>query len=723
MDDLLNEALNELKGLTDDILQRCENREAEGKVVEEQVASLEIGRASAIVKEFVLKNDTLRDVPNKLRFKNISQHEPPKALLLPYLDAEAAGVPVNQRPFVPRLIDVIWTTDNERNVTESTISLDSNTVVAESKAAYGQHSSLDRDEVRAAAQRILADPMVLEAIKNLNLPSDTVVQADTWMYGADKFSDVDTHKQLQVLLYARGPSNHPDSNQYSFPLPISPVFDIFTDEIIRIDPCATGGKEDGLNYETAGEFPMAHCVENEYWPELMKEPPRPDLKPLNVVQPEGPSFTVTDGNCVSWQKWRFRVGFNYREGMVVHDVRYDGRPVFYRLSVSEMTVPYGDPRSPYHRKQAFDLGDAGAGSTANNLSLGCDCLGSIKYFSGWLNNDKGEPVAAENVICLHEQDGGIGWKHTNHRTQNAAITRKRDLVLQSILTVGNYEYVFAWQFMQNGNVELETRATGILSTHLIDPNKTSEWGNVVSPGVLAPNHQHLFSLRIDPMLDGAKNTVLYEDSVAVDQSEAENPHGNAWRVVPTTISKSGFADASPFTNRCFKMVNESVLNPVSGKPVGYKLVPPPCQLILAGPQSVARARARFASHHVWVTAHRDGDLWAGGKWPNQSLAETDGVADYAARGDDVRDEDVVLWLTFGMTHNPRCEDFPVMPVEISTVSLKPADFFVRNPALDVPQSTQAANRSVLVRDPWPTEATKAGESEDCCAADSSKAKL
>lgn len=188
--------------------------------------------------------------------------------------------------------------------------------------------------------------MVLDAIKKLNLTSDTIVQADTWMYGADKFSDVDTHKQLQVLLYARGPNNHPDSNHYSFPLPISPVFDIFTDEVIRVDACATGGKEDGLKYDTAGEFPVAHCVENEYWPELMKETSRTDLKPLHVSQPEGPSFTVTDGNCVSWQKWRFRVGFNYREGTTVHDIRYDERPVFYRLSVSEMTVPYGDRKLP-----------------------------------------------------------------------------------------------------------------------------------------------------------------------------------------------------------------------------------------------------------------------------------------------------------------------------------------------------------------------------------------
>jgi primary-amine oxidase len=459
---------------------------------------------------------------------------------------------------------------------------------------------------------------VVEAVKRMKLPNDVVVACDPWMYGADRDSNEDTHKYIQALLYARAPHNHPDSNQYAYPLPFSPRLDLFTGEVVSIDPLATGGKEDGLAYHTAPEAPMGHLQPNEYHPDLLKETPRSDLKPLHVSQPEGPSFTVSE-NRVYWQKWSFTVGFNYREGTTIHNVRYDGRPVFYRLSVSEMTVPYGgkidtsfngvtlttvDPRSPFHRKQAFDLGDAGAGSCANNLHLGCDCLGAIKYFSGWLSDDEGNPIPAENAICMHEQDGGIGWKHTNHRTQNPALTRARNLVVQSIITVGNYEYIFAWIFWQNGNLELETRATGILSTQLIDPGKTSEWGTVVSPGVLAANHQHLFSLRIDPMIDGQFNTVIQEDSVPVPQNEEENPHGNAWKIEKTPFEKSGFADAAPFSNRCFKIANENHLNPISRNPVGYKLFPQPTQLLLAGPNSVVRRRARFAEHHLWVTKYK-----------------------------------------------------------------------------------------------------------------------
>lgn len=322
----------------------------------------------------------------------------------------------------------------------------------------------------------------------------------------------------------------------------------------------------------------------------------------------------------------------------------------------------------------------------------------IKYFSAWLNDPNGEPVEAPNVICLHEQDSGIGWKHTNHRTSVAAITRRRTLVVQNIITVGNYEYIFAWLFHQSGTIEFETRATGIVSTALIDKGKRSSWGNVVSPGVLAQNHQHLFCLRIDPMLDGSANTLIQEDSIPVPKSDEENPHGNAWRVVKTPFEKSTFADAAPEKNRVFKIVNENKLNRISGNPVGFKLTPQPSQLLLAGKNSVVRRRARFAEHHIWVTRYRDGDLWAGGKWTNQSLEEMDGVSDYAARNEDVRNQDIVVWHTFGMTHNPRVEDFPVMPVEVITVSLKPADFFEFNPALDVPQSTQEFNRSALVKE-------------------------
>lgn len=513
----------------------------------------------------------------------------------------------------------------------------------------------------------------------------------------------------QCFLYMRDPNDpsNLDSNHYAFPLAISPVVDCADLKVIRIDMCPTGP-------DHATKPPQASVIPppNEYTPEHQLL--RTDLKPLNVVQPEGASFKVTKvgetGEIIDWQKWSFRVGFNQREGMVLYDVslirlwgvtqclllqvRYDGRSLFYRLALSDMNIPYGDPRPPFHKKAAFDLGDAGAGAMTNNLKLGCDCLGSIHYLSAILSTDKGEPMPMENVVCVHEQDAGIGWKHTNYRTNRAAVVRSRELVVQSIITVANYEYIMAFMFNQAGEMTYEIRATGIISTQPVDEGVDVPWGTIVHPGVLAVHHQHIFSLRVDPALDGHANRLVYDEIHPMPLSDF-NPHGVGYTVSQTTVPHSTGLDANPDTARTFKILNPSSRNPVNGKPVGYKVLAPPFQKLVAHPSSFHHKRAEFADHNLYVTRYRDGELYAGGKYTNQSRGGA-GVRAWADRGEDVVDQDIVLWVQFGLQHVTRVEDFPVMPCEVIKVHFKPVNFFERNPALDVPPSNQDVNKSVLV---------------------------
>jgi primary-amine oxidase len=103
------------------------------------------------------------------------------------------------------------------------------------------------------------------------------------------------------------------------------------------------------------------------------------------------------------------------------------------------------------------------------------------------------------------------------------------------------------------------------------------------------------------------------------------------------------------TNLTVKITNPSKKNPVSSRPVSYKFIPSPTQLLLAHPDSIVAKRAQFAQHHVWVTKYKDGELWAGGEFTNQSKKEINGVGDAVARLDDVENTDVVLWHTFGLT--------------------------------------------------------------------------
>jgi primary-amine oxidase len=358
-----------------------------------------------------------------------------------------------------------------------------------------------------------------------------------------------------------------------------------------------------------------------------------------------------------------------------------------------MNVVYGDPRPPFHKKSAFDLGDAGAGIMANNLKLGCDCLGSIYYLSGLLAEDGAVPLEMPNVVCIHEQDAGIGWKHTNYRTQRAAVVRSRELVIQSIITVANYEYIMAFVFNQAAEMTYDVKATGILSTQPIDDGVQVPFGTVVHPGVLAANHQHIFSLRVDPHLDGSRsNRLVYNEAHAMTE-EDYNPFGNGYISRDTLIETSGGYDLAPQHSRVFKVQNSAVKNKISGRPVGYKLMIPPCQPLLSQPSSFNYKRAVFASHAVYALKYQPDELYAGGRYTNQSRGG-DGVGKWAARNDKIADEDIVLFVQFGMNHIPRVEDFPVMPCETIKVMFKPVDFFERNPALDVPPSEQAVNKSV-----------------------------
>ncbi|KAL8768411.1 MAG: hypothetical protein Q9209_005317 [Squamulea sp. 1 TL-2023] len=644
-----------------------------------------------------------------LQYKAVTLEEPKKAVLVPYLEAEHNG---GRKPSIERRVFICYYIRNTDKFHEAVINLTRQRVESNVRLSQGIHGPGDAEEILLVEKIALEDEGVRNEIAKLKLPEGTAVISDPWIYGSDGIND--EKRMYQCFLYMRDPNNpsNLDSNHYAFPLTISPVVDTVKSKVIRIDLLPTGS-----DHSTKEPQPFQIPSPNEYSPEHQSL--RTDLKPLNVIQPEGASFKVTEvgetGRILEWQKWFFRVGFNQREGMVLYDVRYDSRNVFYRMALSDMVIPYADPRHPFHKKAAFDLGDAGAGVMANNLKLGCDCLGSIHYLSAVLHTEKGEPWPMDNVVCIHEQDAGIGWKHTNYRTGTAAIVRSRELVVQSIITVANYEYVMAFRFNQAGEMKYEVRATGIVSTQPTDIEVP--WGTIVHPGVLAVHHQHIFSLRIDPAIDGHHNRLIYEEAHPMPRSDF-NPHGVGYSVVQTLIEQSGGFDVDIDHNRTFKIQNTTVRNPINGKPVSYKIQAPPFQKMVADADSFHHKRAEFADHNIYVTRYRDGELYAGGKYTNQSRGG-DGVRAWASRRENVLDTDLVVYVQFGLQHVTRVEDFPVMPCEIIEVAFKPVNFFDKNPALDVPPSSQKINQSTLLSSEQhhqPSVEANVGEKgEVCCA--------
>lgn len=640
----------------------------------DSVTDAEIRLASKLIKDAY-------PADANVHFVQIERTDPPKRDMIKYLEAERNGAPT---PSIPRVLYAYYYT-NTLDFNKALVNVTIGHVITKTKLPKGTVGPFLPNDMMEWEEMCMQHPAVKAEIEKLKLPSHYRVRNDPWIYATEDANE--SRPLVQFFMYVLAGNGHSELNHYSLPLKFSPVFEAYSKKFIRIDFLPGGFDETITPTMPWHEVP---CVE--YHPDLVDEPVPRDVKPLLISQPEGPSFTV-QGSKVKWQGWEFRVASSAREGFVIYDAHFKGRQVLYRLSLSEMTVPYGDPRAPYHRKQAFDLGDCGFGVNGNHLNLGCDCLGVIHYMDGKGIDASGEPHVIPNTICMHEQDNGLLYKHVNYRTNNAVVARRREFVVQTIATVANYEYIINVKFVTDGMIDIETRATGILSTMPIDENVKVPWGTIVGPNVMAAYHQHILSFRIDPAIDGHKNTVVYDDAVKLPRDNKLNPYGVGFVTQRGYVEKAGHIEQSPFTNRTYKIINENVINPVAKTPVGYKVVMPARQMIMADPESFNVKRAKFATEQIWVTKYRDHELFAAGEFTNQSHLDQ-GLGVWANGQDDVRNEDLVVWATLGFTHIPRVEDFPVMPVEVHNIGLVPANFYDKNPALDIPQANNAFNKSV-----------------------------
>ncbi|HMM94051.1 primary-amine oxidase [Phycicoccus sp.] len=411
------------------------------------------------------------------------------------------------------------------------------------------------------------------------------------------------------------------------------------------------------------------------------------LKPIEITQPEGPSFKVK-GSQVEWANWKVRLSFDAREGLIVRQLSYndagEDRPVMFRGSIAEMVVPYADPSPARYWQNYFDTGEYLFGRYANSLRLGCDCLGEIHYFDAVIADAQGEPNTIENAICMHEEDYGTLWKHNDMYTGASDVRRQRRLVISFFTTVGNYDYGFYWYLYLDGTVECEAKLTGVLFPAGY-PREGFPYASQVAPGVGAPYHQHMFSARLDMMVDGVENTVVEVDAQRVPMGP-ENPYGNAFTNKATVVREESegarLADAT--VGRTWHIVNRNRTNHV-GQPTAYVLYPEQSPVLLADEKSGIAKRAAYTTKQLWVSAYDPEERYPAGDLVNQHPGGA-GLPAYMAGNRPLEQADVVLWHTFGVTHFPRPEDWPVMPVDYVKFKLKPHGFFDQNPVLNIPES-------------------------------------
>jgi primary-amine oxidase len=590
------------------------------------------------------------------RFAMLVLHEPPKTQVMAWdgvrqLDRQALAIVLEKAD------GGIW---------EGVCSLTRGEVRSWERVRPGQgQPPVLYSEIMELDEIVKADPRWRQAVLKRGDIDVDLVQLDPFSAGQFGFEDEQGRRIVRALAFAR---HHMSDNAYAHPIEnVIAHVDLNAREVVKV---------------VDGEVVPIPPECGNYGAQAPEIQPRRDLKPLNVEQPEGVSFEV-DGHEVSWQRWSLRVSLTPREGLVLHQITYDGRPILYRASIAEMVVPYGDPSPAHFWRSAFDAGEFGLGTLTDSLELGCDCLGVIHYFDAWLAGDDGEPVKIPNAVCLHEEDYSILWKHSDFRYGMRDVRRSRRLVLSHFANVGNYDYGFYWYFYLDGSIQHEVKLNGIVQTSAAEAGKDG-FAPLIAPGLTAPIHQHLFCARLDFDLDGTANSVVEVHAEGVPD-RAQNEHGTVFRAVETPLRRESEAQrlADPLRARYWKVFNAGSRNRLD-QPVAYKLVPHPAAPLLAQPGTSLARRAAFATKHLWVTAYDPRERFAAGDYPNQHEGDA-GLPAYVAQDRPLENTDVVLWHTFGPTHVVRPEDWPIMPVEYAGFWLKPVGFFDRNPSLDVPE--------------------------------------
>ena len=409
-------------------------------------------------------------------------------------------------------------------------------------------------------------------------------------------------------------------------------------------------------------------------------PLRASMPPLEIRQPAGVGYTIDDGE-VHWQKWRFRFALRPREGLMLYTVGYEDqgrvRPILYRGGLSEMAVPYGDPSAGWYFRNSFDAGELGLGMAASPLKPGLDCPQNCAVFDAILSDEAGRPRTIPGAVALYERDGGVAWKHGEDTR------RARDLVLRFSSQAGNYDYGFDWIFHQDGTLEMEVELTGIMSVKGVADGTHDPFGHLVAKNLDAVHHQHFFCFRLDMDVDGQTNRVVEMNSASMGAG-ARNPYGGGFTMEETPLSTERQAMRRMDLAASRRWIVQSNTRNALGQFTGYALLPGENAVPYALPDSWLRKRAGFLNAHIWVTPYDADEMYAAGDYPYQSKGG-DGLPKWTAGNRSVDNRDVVLWYVMGITHNPRPEDWPVMPTHAAGFLLRPWGFFTRNPAMDLPQ--------------------------------------
>ncbi|ORY25514.1 copper amine oxidase [Naematelia encephala] len=397
-----------------------------------------------------------------------------------------------------------------------------------------------------------------------------------------------------------------------------------------------------------------------------------------TVQFDGPRYRLDEKeDYITWMGWAFYLSFERDMGVHLWDINFRGERIIYELAPQEAMAQYsGD--DPHQASTVWLDGAFGMGSNVREVILGYDCPADAILLNATVH-EQGSSTR-RNAICVFERESGRPLsRHTGWVEGEMGAVKGYELVVRSVSTVGNYDYIFDYTFQLDGTIEIRLSASGYLQGGLWKPEQ-APYGHSIGPDAMGSLHDHIINYKIDFDIAGTANSFM---SVALEMEDKDEawfnddwgPMTRQQRLVRRMLPEESLLNFPQNAEGAYVVTNEQAFN-TFGNPRGYTIHPGPlCHLTNLDAKRTEN-NVNWAKHHLAVSRRKDTEPKSSSMW-NMNLPGKPPVNFYNFFDNEtISQEDLVVWLNLGTHHIPRAEDSPNTLTNIATsyVLLAPWNF-------------------------------------------------
>ncbi|XP_071584804.1 amine oxidase [copper-containing] 3-like isoform X3 [Heliangelus exortis] len=383
--------------------------------------------------------------------------------------------------------------------------------------------------------------------------------------------------------------------------------------------------------------------------------------------------------------WSFAFGMSGSRGLRLFDIRHKGERVAYEISVQEALSVYGS-NCPGGMSTRYMDGSFGIGRYTSPLVRGVDCPYSATYLDVHYLAHSQLPRVSKNALCIFEQNLGSPLRrhYSNLQSLYYGGLVNSALVVRSIATVGNYDYVWDFIFYQNGAIEGKVQATGYPSSSFLHGDGL-RYGNRVWEHTLGTVHTHSVNYKVDLDVGGVKNSLVAHDMAfemtrAPWSMEQQIERPRLTKKVLDTEDQAAFRLQSKMPRYIYFAANSKNK---WGHQRGYRI-----QITsFAGdhvPEASSMEKAiSWARYQLAVTRRKEKEPTSTSIYnQNDPWTPTVAFADFI-NNETITNEDLVAWITTGFLHIPHSEDIPNTVTVGNSVGflLRPYNYYDLDPSI------------------------------------------